>query len=81
MIRTVMESANLAIWPMLSLLLFAVFTLALCLWLYRRGSQPFYDRMSRLAMDDDASHADWTAVGRKFQPESGAPERKSHGNA
>lgn len=51
MMRAVMESAGLALWPVASLILFSLFVLGLGLWLYRRGSRPFYEEMSRLALE------------------------------
>ncbi|HLP40971.1 MAG TPA: hypothetical protein VK465_05650 [Fibrobacteria bacterium] len=50
MMRTVMESAGLVFWPMLSLILFTLFATATTLWLWRRGSRGFYEDMAKLAL-------------------------------
>jgi hypothetical protein len=55
MMRSVMESAGLALWPVASLVLFNLFALGLGLWLYRRGSKPFYEDMARLALETPPS--------------------------
>lgn len=52
MMRTVMESAGLVFWPIFSLILFGLFSLALVLWLYRRDSKAFYDRMAGMALGE-----------------------------
>ncbi len=52
MMRLVMESANLAHWPAISLVIFFVFTLGALAWVYRSGSSETYSRMGRLALDD-----------------------------
>lgn len=58
MMRNVMESSGLALWPVLSLVLFAAFTLALVLWLYRRGSALHYREMSGLALGGNGTDAE-----------------------
>jgi hypothetical protein len=50
MMRTVMESAGLIFWPVLSLVLFTLFAAGTALWLWRRGSKGFYEDMARLAL-------------------------------
>lgn len=52
MIRLVMESANLAHWPAMSLVLFFVFSLGTLAWVYRSGSSDTYNRLGRLALED-----------------------------
>ena len=65
MMRAVMESAGPVIWPVASLILFNLFALGLGLWLYRRGSRPFYDDMARLALESapDSGRAGGAAEG------------------
>jgi hypothetical protein len=58
MMRAVMESAGLVLWPVASLILFNLFALGLGLWLYRRGSKPFYDDLARLALETAPSGGD-----------------------
>jgi hypothetical protein len=55
MMRAVMESAGLVLWPVASLVLFNLFAVGLGLWLYRRGSKPFYEDMARLALETPSS--------------------------
>jgi cbb3-type cytochrome oxidase subunit 3 len=52
MIRLVMESANLAHWPAMSLVLFFVFSLGAVAWIYRSGSAATYRRLGYLALED-----------------------------
>ena len=52
MIRMVMENAGLALWPVLSLLIFGGALVAMILWVYRSGSEELYSRLGALAADD-----------------------------
>ena len=65
MMRSVMESSGLVFWPVFSLLLFSLFTLALGLWLYRRGSSGYYDRMAGMALAEKERAVDEILEGRR----------------
>lgn len=52
MVRLVMESAGLTLWPVLSFVIFAVSCLAMLIWLYRPGSSDFYGGLSRMALGE-----------------------------
>jgi cbb3-type cytochrome oxidase subunit 3 len=47
-----MESANLAHWPAISLVIFFIFALGTLAWVYRTGSSETYSRLGQLALDD-----------------------------
>jgi hypothetical protein len=52
MIRQVMEGAGLTLWPILSLLLFTLSSAVMIAWMFRKGSDGFYGRLSQMALDD-----------------------------
>ncbi len=52
MIREVMESASLTLWPVLSLLIFTSSTAVMTAWIFRRGSRRHYDRMGNLPLEE-----------------------------
>jgi hypothetical protein len=54
MIRLVMESAGLTLWPVLSFIVFFASSLIMVAWLYRPGSAPFYGSLSRMALGESA---------------------------
>jgi cbb3-type cytochrome oxidase subunit 3 len=55
MMRTVMEAAGLAFWPVLSLVVFTLFAAGATAWLWRRGSKGFYEDMARIALGGPAA--------------------------
>lgn len=63
MMRLVMESSGLTLWPVLSLVVFSLFTAGLLAWLYRRGSGAFYRDMARLALEGSENSERITAGG------------------
>ena len=52
MIRLVMESAGLTLWPVLSFIVFFASSLIMVAWLYRPGSKRFYGSLSRMALGE-----------------------------
>lgn len=52
MLRLVMESAGLSLWPAISLVVFMLTTLAVLYWIYRPGSADFYRRLGTMVLDD-----------------------------
>lgn len=73
MMRLVMESAGLTLWPVMSLLVFSLFSIGLVAWLYRSGSGGFYRDMARLALEGSGAVAQGASAGTEN------PERDRRG--
>ncbi len=54
MIRQVMESANLTIWPIFSLILFMASSAAMIFWLWRQGSTETYRLLANVVFDENS---------------------------
>jgi cbb3-type cytochrome oxidase subunit 3 len=53
MVRQVMETAGLTLFPMISLILFFLLSLSVVLWTWRKGSKNFYQSFSEIALTDE----------------------------
>ena len=53
MIRQLMESAGLTLFPMISLVIFFCLSLAIDLWTWRKGSKKFYSEFSEATLTDE----------------------------
>jgi cbb3-type cytochrome oxidase subunit 3 len=53
MLKDVLNSGDLAMWPQISLVLFLACFIGILLWVYRRGTHAHYSHMANLTLDGD----------------------------
>ncbi len=52
MLKEALASAEFAVWPQVSLVLFAVIMVGVYVWIMRPGSRRIYEQISQLALDE-----------------------------
>ena len=53
MFKDVLLRADLAMFPIVGLIMFVIVAVAILVWVFRSGSTEFYDKLNRVALDDE----------------------------